>query len=805
MTLATTRLDHLQMIDRVAQLGPYPRIAALRERMLAEERRLSTEQARIISESYRSTAGSPRILRRAEALAASLRTISIRIDPGELIVGNRSPGIRAGIVFPESGISWVIDELDTLATRPQDPFAVDPIDAEYIRTELFAQWSGHTLEDEVERRIGTEIAAVKSVVKINQTDHAQGHISPNVSNWLTLGPQGLRAQAIAALEEAEQVADAPAGRDFYRAVVVVLSAAIEFFARYAEEAAQMAAEVDDPVHAEELQRVSGVCAALAQRPPESFHEALQSTWFLFVVLQMESNASSFSPGRLDQFLLPYLERDLEEGRIDLDHAQELIGSLWLKFNQIVYMRNRSSAQYFAGFPIGFNISIGGIDRRGEDATNLLSYMFLRAQEQIGLPQPNLSARLHRATPEVFIDYCARVIGLGSGMPQIVNDESIVPALERQGITREDARDYAVVGCVELSTQGNNLGWSDAAMFNLVKVLELTLNDGVCLLTGRRLGPSTGSLVDFSSFEELESAYRTQFDHFFERMIPLCDEVDRLHAEILPSPFLSSVVADCLEKGLDVTAGGAHYNLSGIQAIQPANLADSLAAIKKLVYDDGAVDADRLLAALRGDFAGEEALRQQLVQKVPKYGNDVPWVDRLGARWIEYFAERLRTYRNARGGPYHMGLYTVSAHVPMGKNVGATPDGRRSRAPLADGGMSAMYGRDISGPTALFKSVSGIDSINAGNGTLLNMKFLPQTFTAAEERAKFVAMLRAFVELRIHHVQFNVVDPETLVAARENPEQYRNLTIRVAGYTAYFVELAPDLQEEIIKRTSYGEA
>jgi pyruvate-formate lyase len=441
-----------------------------------------------------------------------------------------------------------------------------------------------------------------------------------------------------------------------------------------------------------------------------------------------------------------------------------------------------------------------MDRQGRDATNLLSFMFLRAQEHVGLPQPNLSARVWSGSPEAFVDYCATVIGRGSGMPQIVSDESIIPALTRQGIVEEDARDYAIVGCVELSTQGNNLGWSDAAMFNLVKVLELTINDGVCMLTRKQLGPNTGQLSDFDSFEGFLDAYRRQLDHFLKLMMPLCDRIDRLHAELLPSPFLSSVVSDCLENGVDVTAGGARYNLSGIQAIQPANLADGLAALKQLVFDEKAIDPRRLLNALRNDYSGEEELKQRLIQRVPKYGNDVEWVDQLGAQWTKYFAERLSEYTNARGGPYHMGLYTVSAHVPMGKNVGATPDGRRAREPLADGGMSAMYGRDVSG----LKSVSRIESRYAGNGTLLNMKFLPRMFDNPQERGKFIAMLRTLGTLGIHHVQFNVVNRETLISARERPEEHRNLTIRVAGYTAYFVELAPDLQEEIIKRTSYGE-
>ncbi len=505
---------------------------------------------------------------------------------------------------------------------------------------------------------------------------------------------------------------------------------------------------------------------------------------------------------MDQYLLPYLEEDLKNGILTLEQAQEQIDALWIKFNQIVYMRSASSAQYFAGFPIGFNVAIGGITQEGESAVNQLSFLFLKAQDHISLPQPNLSARMFHGAPNAFVDECARVIGLGSGMPQIVNDESIVPSLMGQGISEAHARDYCVVGCVELSTQGNNLGWSDAAMFNMVKALELTLTGGICLLTGEKIAPDYGNLTTYKSREELESGFRKMIDHFFDRMIPLCDAVDRMHAEFLPSPFLSTVIDNCLEKGLDVTAGGAVYNLSGIQAIQLANIADSIAAIETFVFRDKTIEAPVLLKALKNNFQDDEPLRQMLICRAPKYGNDVSWVDDIGAGYARYFANRLKEFTNARGGPYHMGLYTVSAHVPMGMNVGASPDGRFAGSPLADGGMSAMYGRDTAGPTALLNSVSRIESKYASNGTLLNMKFLPGTFRNAEERSKFNALLRAVTEMDIHHVQFNVVNRDTLVAAREKPEEYRNLTIRVAGYTAYFTELAPDLQDEIIARTTH---
>ena len=390
------------------------------------------------------------------------------------------------------------------------------------------------------------------------------------------------------------------------------------------------------------------------------------------------------------------------------------------------------------------------------------------------------------------------------MPQIVNDESIIPALKDAGIDYKDCHDYALVGCVELSTQGNYLGWSDAAMFNLVKVLELTLNDGKCMITGNQTGLKTGLLEDHPDYNSLEKAFVEQVDYFTDKMVHFCEEIEKFHQLHLPSPFLSSVVDDCLTNGTDVTAGGARYNFSGIQAIQVANLADSLAVLKKLVFEEGFFQKDVFAYALRNNFSGMEPLRQICINRVPKYGNDISWVDELGAKWISYFANRLKKYRNSRGGAYHMGLYTVSAHVPMGQNVGATPDGRLALTPLADGGMSPMYGRDKLGPTAVLNSVARIPSHLATNGTLLNMKFLPSFFTNESDRQKFTSLLKAFVNLPVHHVQFNVVTTQELINAKTDPESYRGLTIRVAGYTAYFTELAGDLQDEIIRRTTQGE-
>jgi len=782
----------------IQNLPPTEKINSLRERTLSASRYLSIEQAKIITNVYQQNENDPVILKRAKSLFHSLSEISISIDPEELIAGNRTAEIRAGVVFPEAGIGWLKNEIELLPSRLQDPFNVKKEDINCFKENIEPYWYGKTLEDDIYKNYGEEIKAIEKVIKINQKDHAQGHIIPNVEEWLRFGPYELLKIVKSKFEDSSEEK-----KLFYESVSITLNAACNFISRYATLASDLAKIQQNSTLRKNLEDMADVCKKLSENPPSSFREAVQSVWFLFVILHMESNASSFSPGRMDQYLYPFFITDLKSGKIGVNEAIELVDALFIKFNQIVYMRNGHSARYFAGFPIGFNVTIGGQTKNGADATNELSYIFLKAQEHIRLPQPNLTVRLHKNTPDEFLNECSRIIGLGTGMPQIVNDESIIPALLNAGLDTDDVLDYALVGCVELSTQGNSLGWSDAAMFNLVKVLELTLNDGKCMITGEQSGLNSGYLKGFREYSDFEKAFCKQIDFFIEKMIKACEQVEECHRLHLPSPFLSAVIDDCLTKGTDVTAGGAKYNQSGIQAIQVANIADSLAVIKKMVFDEKKIKKEVLLSALLTNFDGNEPLRQVCINHVPKYGNDIEWVDYLGAKWVKYFAEKLKLFRNIRGGSYHMGLYTVSAHVPMGQNVAATPDGRLAQTPLADGGLSPMYGRDNLGPTAVLNSVSRIPSCLASNGTLLNMKFLPSLFQNEYDRGKFTSLLRTFISLPIHHVQFNVVTSEELIKAKADPESYRGLTIRVAGYTAYFTELAEDLQDEIIKRTAHG--
>ena len=785
---------------------PSQRVKRLKDYILSTRRKVYIEPARIETESYKRTEGEPTILRRANAFRDIVRGISITIHPDELIVGARSPLPRMGIVTPSAAVTWIDNELETLPTRAQDAFDVDPEDIHVLREDIFPYWRGKTLEDMSAAAVPQDVkeAIRAKAFKLGQTDHAQGHILPDVETWLLKGPVGLKAEAVAARErQARQGKLTQEQSDFYEAAGISLEAATQFMQRYAELASDLARSERSRTRRQELERIAENCHRVAHNPPLGYWEALQSTAFLFVLLEIESNASSFSPGRLDQYILPYLRRDLQAGSLTMEVAQELLECLWIKFNEMIYMRNANSARYFAGFPIGFNVIVGGQQGGGRDATNELSYMCLQAQADVHLPQPNFSVRLHKRTPQDFLVTVARVISMGSGMPQLFNDHVVIPAYRNRGVTDEDATNYAVVGCVELSIPGKTMGWSDAAMFNLVRVLELTLYGGVEPETDRQVGLKTRRLEELPTFADLEAAYAAQLRHFVALMVKGVNVVDNLHSQVVSTPFLSTVVDDCLAVGKDVTAGGAHYNFSGPQGVQVGNMADSLAALKWMVYDRREVGAVDLMAALRRNFAADEPLRQCLLNHAPKYGNDDDYVDLLGRKWARFYCDEVSRYSTPRGGTYNPGFYTVSAHVPLGHNVGATPDGRFAYTPLADGGLSPVAGRDQKGPTAVLRSVSKIDQTLASNGCLLNLKFLPSFFEDEHALEWFAGFLRGFVDLNVCHVQFNVVAADTLRRAQRHPERFRSLVVRVAGYSAYFVELDNEVQDEIIRRTEHG--
>ncbi|MCJ7690064.1 MAG: formate C-acetyltransferase/glycerol dehydratase family glycyl radical enzyme, partial [Clostridiaceae bacterium] len=519
------------------------------------------------------------------------------------------------------------------------------------------------------------------------------------------------------------------------------------------------------------------------------YEASQLLWYLCVILQYESNASSLSLGGFDKYMYPFYENDLKNG-ITEESLREILTCLWIKTNDVVLIRSSNSAKYFAGFPTGYTITLGGLTESGRSAVNPLSYLALDTYQDIRLPQPNLGVRLNELIEPAFLRKTAETVRLGTGIPQIFNDEVVVPGFLNRGISLEDARDYSVVGCVELSLPGKTYGLHDIALFNLLKIMEISL---------RELGNN-----DNITFDEIIQDIKEKIDIYVKLMVDGSNIVDISHKEFAPVPLLSCFIDNCLETGKDITYGGAKYNFSGVQGIGIANLSDSLYALKKIVYDEKRISLSALTKALECNFEGveNEKLRVRLINKYDKFGNDNDEVDNLSAEILRYYSKAVEKHVTPRGGTFVPGSYTVSAHIPLGKAVGATPDGRKSGEQLADGGLSPMVGRDVLGPTAVLKSVSKLDNYLTTNGSLLNAKFSPKTLEGEEGIHKLCDFLYAFMKLKIQHIQFNVVSVETLKSAQASPNDYKGLVIRVAGYSAFFIELSREIQDDIIRRTQH---
>lgn len=772
-----------------------PRTQRIKDSLFARPRRISLERALLYRESYLETEGEPVVMRRAKAFRRVLERHRIVIDGDDLLAGNRTEEPRAGVVSPEMSPYWILDELDEFPVRPQDTFDVSEEDKRTYREVLYPFWAGRSLNDWYRAHRPEEVAAAERdrVFAVAQTDKGQGHIIADVGEVLDRGLGAL-------LAEVEARRDAVPANDFLRAGALCVRAVIDYVRRYeriVRDAAQgrsmadpnaSVAPASTPERARELSRLADVLAHVATEPCRDLYDALQLTWLLCVALQHESNASSISLGRMDQYLLPYYRASVAAGASE-GEVRELLQCFYLKTNTVVFVRSTDSARFFAGFPTGYNLVVGGVDAEGGDASNELSALLLDLQRDTRLPQPNLSVRLHAGTPDALLAKAAEIIRLGDGLPQCFNDEVNVESFTRRGVSLADARDYAVVGCVELSIPGRMYGLHDICMFNMMRCLELAM----------RAHPE-----GLASFEELEREVERTIDHYVALMVRGCNVCDEAHRETSPTPLLSVLVHDSLERGADITSGGARYNPSGVQGVGTANLADSLYVVKRAVFEEGALTWRQLLGMLERDWRGEgdEVWRQRFINRYAKYGNDVDEVDEIGRRFLAHYGEEVARYENARGGRFQPGSYTVSAHIPLGAAVGATPDGRRAGEQLADGGLSPMVGRDKNGPTASLLSVSKLENVLDTNGSLLNVKFSPSTLEGEAGIARLVAYLRAFCRLKIQHIQFNVVDRATLLDAQAHPENHRDLVVRVAGYSAMFVELAKAIQDDIINRTEH---
>jgi formate C-acetyltransferase len=784
------------------------RIARLREELLDTTPRVCVERARLVTQAYRANESDPPVLRRAKALAHVLDHMTIYIRDGELLVGNQASQPRAAPIFPEYSVDWISKEIDEFPKRPADRFLVDSNVKRELLEDILPYWHGKTLYDRVmatlpeEVRLAQDIGAISGRGNITSGD---GHIIVNIPGVLQKGLEYFITRAEEGLRRPTS-AEELRSRPFYQAVIIALQAAIRFAARYAELAERLAAETVDPVRRAELLHISEICRQVPGKPARTFHEALQSTWFVHLITQIESNGHSFSLGRLDQFAYPFYQRDVADGRLTEEHALELLQCLWLKLFSINKIRPWDHTRFGIGYPTYQNVTIGGQTRDGQDATNELSYMVLQTIRETRLTQPNVSARYHTNSPDRFLLECARTIKLGFGMPALKNDEIIIPALLEKGVAPEDAYDYAIVGCVEAAVPGK-WGYRNTGMafLNLLKVFELSYNDGRDPNTGIQLHPGRGLLTDFTSFDDLYQTFRDQLAYYTWAHVTLDTVADLALEELVPDAFCSALVDDCLGRGKTIKEGGAVYDVvSGLQS-GIANVANGLMALKKLVYEDLVLTAAEVMQALEQNFAGLEGerVRQRLLH-APKYGNDVDEVDSLARQVLDDYLREVHRYHTTRygrgpiGGTYAGSTSNISANVPLGQPVCATPDGRFAGEPIAEG-ASPVHGTDVCGPTAVMRSVTKLQTIKM-IAQLLNLRLSPSVLATEEGLRQLVRLLRGFQALKGWHVQFNVISTETLLDAQKHPEKYRDLVVRVAGYSALFVTLDKATQDDIIRRT-----
>jgi pyruvate formate-lyase/glycerol dehydratase family glycyl radical enzyme len=760
------------------------RINNLKNQLFRNKREISLERALLYKESYKNTEGEPTIIRRAKASAYIMDNVRIAIRQGELILGNRTVKPRSGIVSPEMDPYWIYKELDTISSRSQDSFYISEEDKKIYREELYPYWKNRSMKDFINAKIDPEIkeAVDANIIALNQTDKGQGHIIMNFPFILKKGIKFILDKINLKLEKNPE-------NNFYKAARITIEAMQRHILRYYKLALKEAENEKDAKRKNELLESARASKKISEERPENFFEACQLLWYVSICAQYESNASSLSLGRFDQYMYDFYKHDIDSG-VPKEYLKEVLECLWIKTNDVVLVRSANSAKYFAGFPTGYTVALGGLTKNGRSAVNELSYLCLESYHDIKLPQPNLAVRLNELIPRDFLNLTAKTIRLGTGIPQIFNDEVIVPGFLNRGVSLEDARDYAIVGCVELSIPGKTYGLHDIALFNLLKVMEISLKEN--------------KDKEDINFDFIIDDIKKKIRHYVKLVCEGSNIVDIGHREFAPVPLLSSLIDNCIDKGKDITEGGAKYNFSGVQGIGEANLSDSLYAVKKAVFEDKKISFKELVEALEADFEGKdyENLRKMLINNYDKYGNDNDEVDFISSDILRYYAKELEKYSNPRGGKFIPGAYTVSAHIPLGEAVGATPDGRKAKSQLADGGLSPMVGRDLLGPTAVLKSVSKLDNYLTTNGSLLNVKFTPKALSGDEGIKKFVDFLLAFMKLKIQHIQFNIMSRETLIDAQKNPENYKGLVVRVAGYSAFFVELNKKIQDDIIARTEH---
>jgi pyruvate formate-lyase/glycerol dehydratase family glycyl radical enzyme len=792
--------------------GITERIARLKERMLSVKSTICTERVKIYTQAYREHEDSPVILKRAYALEKTLKEMSVFIDEGELIVGNQSSALRAAPIFPEYVTSWIINELDEFDKRPGDAFFVTDEQKKELR-DICSWWEGKTLIEKgysLMSPLNREIHDSGIIRAEGNLTSGDAHIAVNLEKILNTGLTGyLNELELAEISLKSTDKNFAQKQDFYKALKTGIEAFQAFISRYEKLAAELSGREHDSIRKSELLRISENCRNISQKPPAGFYEALQLTWFVQLVLQIESNGHSVSLGRMDQYLWKYYKNDLAKGRISEDFALELLENMWLKLLSVNKIRSWSHTRFSAGGPLYQNVTIGGQTVDGKDAVNDLSFLILDSVGRMKLTQPNLSVRFHKNIDPEFLNQCVNVIGKGFGMPAFNNDEIIVPSLIAIGVRKEDAYNFSAIGCIEVAVPGKwGYRCTGMSFLNFMRVLLAAMNNGLDTMTGKTFCHGTGNFMDFSTFNDLMEAWKHQIRFYTKASVEIDTAADLALEELVPDILCSAFVDDCIARGKTIKEGGSVYDfISGLQ-VGIANLGNSLAALKKLVFEEGIISKDVLLQNLKNNFEGQEGerVRQILLNYAPKYGNDDDYVDNLLIEAYNYYIEELAKYHTTRFGrgpigcKYYAGTSSISSNVPSGSVVPATPDGRKAFTPVAEG-CSPTSGTDTLGPTAVFKSVSKLPTNKILGGVLLNQKLSPSALTNESQKQKLISIISTFfATLKGWHVQYNIVSRETLLAAKKNPENYRDLVVRVAGYSAFFTTLSPDTQDDIIART-----
>ncbi len=763
----------------------------IKQRMLESEPTISSERAVLYTQYVKGHWSEPAMTRLAGGFAHVLDNMTIRIEPEELIVGNMGPTPRSCQIFPEYSWKWIESELDRFDKRRTEKFVISEDDKEKLR-KVFSFWKDKSTSEIAAKVMSNDsIRASKAgLFTIGAPGTGIGHVIVDYETVITKGLHSI----ISDFSQKDS--------EFYDAVRIEFEAVIRFAKRFSIHASELAEQEADGKRKAELQEISRICSKVPAGPAESFHEALQSFWFIHLLIQTESNGHSMSTGRFDQYLFPFYEKDINSKILKREDALEMLEILWVKFTSLIKIRNEYYSIAFAGHPMFQNLTIGGQDERGNDSSNDLTKLVLEATANIRVTQPSVSFRWHRKTPEDVRLQVIDVISNGLGMPGLFNDDAIIPMMLEKGTDPSDAHDYSVLGCVEPIVGGKSDPRQNIGYVNLPKILEVTLNNGKDPKTGQLVGRETGDPREFTSFDELWKAYTEQIDYSIE-MLTQADRIAAgVHIENTPTPFISALLEGSLESGKTMQEGGAKYNSGGIMGVGIAIVADSLEILRKYIFDEKEISMDELLRILSDDWEGHEELRVKFENDPSKYGNDIERVDNLARDTGRIFCESIQSRMTTRNGPYHGALFSVSMYIPQGEVLGATPDGRKAEYMLSDG-VSPTQNRDINGPTAAMKSVARLDHSSCYNGTLYNMKFTPDFFDSESRRHKFVSMVDAYFEMGGFHVQYNVVSRETLEDAKVNPLQHRDLIVRVAGYSAYFIELDPYVQDEVIARTEFS--